>query len=224
LSLLPDWNSIESAARWSEGLFWAGIVALAVVAFTEIAAHIYSNRAAYLIAEHARVESELRQQQERETELSHSAEAAKIQRQLDTANAELRQLQPKTTGRHLSDQQKTALVRALRSFGGQKIRVWCSPNASDSVALGREFIAVLKQAGWNVPDNVLTGHVAGGDMAGIYVAYEGVLSDPSEIPPGIDTLVTTLERLGLVSDQTVYIDDTAHGGEFLLKIGRMPAK
>lgn len=230
VSVLPDWNSIESTTRWSDGLFWAGIVALILVAAAELAAHIYSSRAAYLVLAHSRVESETRQRQERAIEGQYSAEKASIQQELDKTSAELQRLESTNAelkshesakARHLLDPQTNALLKSLAPFAGQKIKVWSSDNAWDSVTLGREFIAVLKMAGWVVPDAVLSGPIAGGDTEGIRVAFEGGLSDSSQIPPGIDALISTLDRFGLVSSQTLYLDDRAHGGEYLLKIGRL---
>lgn len=219
--LLPDWNSIESTTRWSEGLFWAGIAALVLVAVAELAAHVYGNRAVYLVSAHARIEGETRQSQERETERRYSAETASVQQRLDSANAELQKFKS-SKARHLFDQQTKELLKSLAPFAGQKIDVWCSDTASDSVPLGREFIAVLKRAGWVVPDAVMTGPIAGGDTDGIHVVFEGNLSNPSQIPPGIDALIEKLERFGLISSQTLYLDGAAHGGEYLLKIGSMP--
>ena len=230
VSVLPDWNSIESTTRWSDGLFWAGIVALVLVVAAELAAHIYSSRAAYLVLAHSRIESETRQRQEREIAGRYSVEKASIQQELDKASAELQRLEStnaelkeheSSKARHLLDPQTNALLKSLAPFAGQKIKVWSSDNAWDSVTLGREFIAVLKMAGWVVPDTVVSGPVAGGDTVGIRVAFEGGLSDPSQIPPGIDALISTLNRFGLVSSQTLYLEDRAHGGEYLLKIGRM---
>jgi hypothetical protein len=50
MTLLPDWDSIESTARWSDGLFWAGIVFLVLLAAAEVASHIISKRSAFLDA------------------------------------------------------------------------------------------------------------------------------------------------------------------------------
>lgn len=218
----PDWNSIESTTRWSEGLFWAGIAALVLVAVTELAAHVYANRAAYLVSTHDQIEGEARRGQERQTERRYFAETASLQQKLDSANAELQKFKS-SKARHLFDQQARQLVKSLAPFAGQKIKVWCSDTASDSIPLGREFIALLKSAGWIVPDAVLTGPIAGGDTEGIHVVFEGDLSNASQIPRGIDTLITALERFGFESSETLYLDTAAHGGEYLLKIGRIPA-
>ena len=230
MSLLPDWNSIESTTRWSEGLFWAGLVALVLVVAAELAAHIYGNRAVYLVSAQSRIVAETLQtharsdatqkEQEREIELRQSAEMATIQQQLDSANAELETLKS-GTARHLFDEQTNALLKSLAPFAGQKIKVWCSDTAADSEHLGREFIAVLKMAGWVVPDAVLSGPVAGGDTVGIRVAFEGALANESQIPPGINALIATLDRVGLTSSETLYLDDKAHGREYVLKIGRI---
>lgn len=236
MGLLPDWNSIESTTRWSEGLFWVGIVALALVAVTELAAHLYGNRATYLVSVHDRIEAEARQGQERQTERRYAAETGSLQKKLDSANAETASLQEKlnsanavlqnfksSSARHLLDPQTNELLKSLAPFAGQKITVWCSDGASDGVPLGREFIAVLRMAGWVVPNAVLTGPVVGGDTDGIRVVFEGDLPDPSQVPRGIDTLIATLGRVGLISNQTLYLDPRARGGEYLLKIGRKPS-
>lgn len=229
MALFPDWNSIESTTRWSEGLFWAGIFTLVVVVVTELAAHVYSNRAAYLISADTGIQREALQKQERAAEQRYSAATAKIREKLDSATAELQKIQP-GKARHLLDQQAKALVKSLDRFSGQTINVWSSDSSSDSVTLGREFIAVLKRAGWNVPDEVLTGPIAGGDTEGIHVVFDGNISSPAEIPPGIDALISALERFGFISSETLYVDDAAHGrdnlqktrGQFFLKIGTAP--
>lgn len=235
MGLLPDWNSIESTTRWSDGLFWVGIIALALVAATELAAHVYSSRAAYLVSSLDRIERETRQTQEQRTERRYSTETAELHQKLDSANAELAGLRQKLDGtnallensksssaRHLFDPQTNELLKSLAPFAGQKIKVWSTDTTGDSIILAREFIAVLKMAGWVVPNAVLTGPVAGGDTSGIRVSFEGNLSDPNQVPRGIDTLIATLERVGLISSQTLYLDRRAHGGEYLLKIGRIP--
>lgn len=244
---LPDWNSIESTARWSEGLFWVGIAALVVVGVTELAAHVYGNRAAYLVSAHDRIEGDARQGQEHQTEQRYVAETANLQQKLDSANAETARLQQNlesanarlqqqldsanallesvksSRARHLFDPQTDELLKALAPFAGQKIKVWCSKTASDCAPLGREFIAVLKMAGWVVPDAVLTGPIAGGDTEGIHVVFEGDLSDSRQIPRGIDALISSLQRIGLISGEaTLYLDHTARGEDYLLKIGRIP--
>jgi hypothetical protein len=241
---LPDWNSIESTTRWSEALFWVGIAALVLVAVTELAAHVYGNRAAYLVSAHDRIEGDARQGQ---TEQRYSAETASLQEKLVSANAETARLQQQldsetarlqqqvdsanavlenvksSKARHLFDAQTNELLKSLAPFAGQKIKVWSSNGASDSLPLGREFIAVLKMAGWVVPDAVLTGPIAGGDIEGIHVVFEGDLSNSSQIPRGIDALISTLQRIGLISGEaTLYLDHAARGGEYLLKIGRTP--
>jgi hypothetical protein len=48
MKFLPNWNSIESTARWGDALFWLGIGSLILLAVAEIASHIYSSRSAIL--------------------------------------------------------------------------------------------------------------------------------------------------------------------------------
>ena len=51
MRFLPDWDSIESTARWGDALFWIGITCLVLLAAAEVASHIFSNRSSALQAE-----------------------------------------------------------------------------------------------------------------------------------------------------------------------------
>ena len=139
MGFLPDWNSVESTARWSDGLFWAGIVALILLAATEVASHILANRSADLVSVRVRAESETRNRQEQETEQRHTTETAQIQQRLTEADAELNKLRSQQIERHLTPSQRQELIRALLPYAGQKITVWCSSTAWDSAAFAATF-------------------------------------------------------------------------------------
>lgn len=49
--MLPDWNSVESTARWSDLLFWTGIIALCLLAASIMASRILANRSNFLTHE-----------------------------------------------------------------------------------------------------------------------------------------------------------------------------
>jgi hypothetical protein len=51
MTVLPDWNSVESTARWSSILFWVGMSALMVLAATQVASRIFANRSSVLALE-----------------------------------------------------------------------------------------------------------------------------------------------------------------------------
>jgi hypothetical protein len=44
MTVLPDWNSVESTARWSSILFWVGMSALIILAATQVASRVFANR------------------------------------------------------------------------------------------------------------------------------------------------------------------------------------
>lgn len=48
MTVWPDWNSVESTARWSAILFWVGVSALIVLAATQVASRVFANRSSVL--------------------------------------------------------------------------------------------------------------------------------------------------------------------------------
>jgi hypothetical protein len=48
MTILPDWNSVESTARAGDVLFWVGIFALVILVAAEVGSHKYGKRTAEL--------------------------------------------------------------------------------------------------------------------------------------------------------------------------------
>jgi hypothetical protein len=79
MSFVPDWDSIESTSRWSDVLFWAGIVCLILLAATEVASHIYGTRSTLLSDEAARHTEEQHRHDEESAEVRRKAEVEALQ-------------------------------------------------------------------------------------------------------------------------------------------------
>ncbi|MGF6812211.1 hypothetical protein OKW30_007403 [Paraburkholderia sp. Clong3] len=75
MSILPDWNSIESTARFSNFLFWVSIIALLALGAAEVGTHIYGNRSSFLASRDA--EAKLVQYQDRSLSLEQINEIGK---------------------------------------------------------------------------------------------------------------------------------------------------
>lgn len=121
MSFLPNWDSFESTSRWSDILFWAGIICLILLAATEVASHIYGNRASILSKEAAKQQQEA----EQAAEQRHTAEIGGLKSQLTEAEKKVTELQKVQPQRRLSQQEKDTLIAAMLPFPGQKISITC---------------------------------------------------------------------------------------------------
>jgi hypothetical protein len=112
MSLLPDWHSIESTARWSDILFWAGIGCLILLAAAEVASHVYGKRSTELS------EAGAHQRMADANQRATTADARAAQAQADTDALRRRQDQ-----RSFTDEQRRVLIAALTPFQGHRVKV-----------------------------------------------------------------------------------------------------
>jgi hypothetical protein len=161
MSVLPNWNSIESTTRWSEILFWIGAVALIVLAAAAIASRVYASRSVSLVLEHSRQQQQTsdhgREQYSRKIkrltdELAAAKEALVSARTIDArqAQSEAKTLTDKAEAdapsRALTAAQQQLLVAALSPFAGQKVTVESVVGDVDGNQFGHGFIAVFNLA------------------------------------------------------------------------------
>src|ERR1700688_3814769 len=93
MSLLPNWDSIESTSRWSDILFWAGIICLVLLAATEVASHVYGSRSSFLSEKVARHAEDQRKRDEDDAETRRKTEVEGLQKQLADADKKVADLQ-----------------------------------------------------------------------------------------------------------------------------------
>jgi DNA-binding transcriptional ArsR family regulator len=216
----PGWNSIDTTTRIHNVLEIYVLVLLGLLALSEAFAYVYGHHREALLS--AAVD---RRSAEVAIGERNAAETTATQNKLEAPSRQLTdELPPRNLARHLSDLQKAELVKALSAFAGQKISVWCSAKAWDSTLLGRDFLGVLKQSNWDVPNDPQNGSDIGGDLLGVQITGSGNTQATNQVPPGIVVLLATLTRLG-VTQNILYQDEPIKPGGYLLKIGRIaPAR
>ena len=224
MSVLPDWNSIESTSRWSDILFWAGIICLVLLAATEVASHIYGSRSGFLSGETARHTEEQHRQEENTAEARRKAEVEGLQKQLADAGKKVTNLETQQIPRRLSILQKNQFLAALAPFGGQKYTVSIVSSGSNEPSdLANDLIAVLDRAKWKMEGAVAFMMIAGTQPIGVEVKVNPQdANDQSPIRPALGVLVIGLVNMGLMPGPNVSPAD-APPGTISITIGLKPS-
>jgi hypothetical protein len=148
-------------------------------------------------------------------------ENSELRQKLVDAENKLAALEQAQTQKHLSPGQKRHLVEALRPFAGQKISIASIRGDDEGLRLAQEFVSVFETAGW---DHHGEAGVSTQDWPRDPVGVEVVLNEDDaradHIPPGITGLINAVRQLGLVYDNTVYMDNDVPAGQALLKVGK----
>jgi hypothetical protein len=148
-------------------------------------------------------------------------ENSELRQQLIDAENKLAALERSQTQKHLSLEQKRFLIEALRPFAGQKVSIASIRGDDEGLALAQEFVSVFEAAGW---DHHGEAGVSTQDWPRDPVGIEVVLNEDdaraNHIPPGVAGLINVVRQLGLVYDNTVYMDNDVPEGQALLKVGK----
>jgi hypothetical protein len=220
MSLLPDWNSIESTSRWSDILFWAGIVCLILLAVAEIGSHIYGSRSSFLVGEAVRLAGIQRNTDEAAAKEKSDAESAQLRDKLakaeriaTEASEKAKELDRLRQPRRLTGNQKTRLFDLLAAAPKGKLTIKASVNDPDASDYGKEIAAVFARADWTVPvENAL---FAGGDTSGIWITVRN-----AQIPEVAQTVYSALREAGIPIREGALGDENGPAAdEAWLKIG-----
>ena len=135
-------------------------------------------------------------------------ENSELRQKLIDAENKLAALERTQTEKHLSPEQKRFLIEALRPFAGQKVSIASIRGDDEGLMLAQEFVSVFEAAGW---DHHGEAGVSTQDWPRDPVGIEVVLNEndarADKIPPGVAGLVNVVRELGLVYDNTVYMDN-----------------
>jgi hypothetical protein len=240
MSILPDWNSIESTARWSDGLFWAGIIALVLLAATEVASHIYGSRSTSLVSERERVQLEASKQADRhhqtETErlinelsaaksamVSAQRDAAQARTQSQAAEESTDQAQADAAPRALSVEQKHYLIAALSPFSGQKVSITSIVGDADGDRFKQDFVAVLKSAEWRFDEKKDVEQTTTiPPLIGVQVTVNEDEVRAGRVLQSARVFVQALHKLGITKGNTLFVDNQVPVGMIKLTVGTMP--
>ncbi len=237
MSVLPNWNSIESTTRWSDGLFWIGAAALIVLAVAAVASHAYASRSTYLALEsdsgqreaNSRADGHYTREIKRLNDELASAHEAMTSTQRITAHDQVKseipekgphQAQTDTAPRTLSAGQKQLLVAALSPFSGQKVTVESIAGNVSGDRFKRDFVAVFQLAEWSFDDGVAGGpSSASHPPTGVQVTVNEDEVRAGRVLQSARVFVQTLQKLGITKGNTLFVDNQVTVGVIKLTIG-----
>jgi hypothetical protein len=220
MSLLPDWNSIESTSRWSDILFWAGIICLVLLAATEVASHIYGSRSSFLSGEAARHAEDQRKQDEDSAETRRKTEVERLQKQLTDADKKVVELQAGQADRHLSAEQRQTILAAIAPHPGQIVDLVAVATNGEAYRYAQEFAAIFQAAGWQIVNGGISQAIYTGDVVGITVTISAANGAAHQAPIGAARLIQTMVGLGLITEG--FSGPEVQGDNVQVRIGRKP--
>ena len=146
---------------------------------------------------------------------------SELRQKLIDAENKLADLEKVQSQKRLSDEQKRFLVESLRPFAGQKVSIASISGDSEGLALAQDFVSVFDAAGWDHhgADGVTTQEWPR-DPVGIEVTLNETDARDDKISSGVAALINVVRKLGLVYDNTVYMDNDVPPGQALLKVGK----
>ena len=224
----PEWLDV-GAYQLRSRFFAIGCAAvLALLFVTEIAAYGCGLRQGSLMAaaEQAadrikRLAAEAKPRPVAESSSRYLKENSELRQKLIDAENKLAALERTQTEKHLSPEQKRFLIEALRPFAGQKVSIASIRGDAEGLMLAQDFVSVFEAAGWDHhgEDGVSTQDWSR-DPVGIEVVLNEKDARSDQIPPGIAGLINVVRQLGLVYDNTVYMDNDVPASQVLLKVGK----
>jgi hypothetical protein len=202
---LPGWDSLESVKTLNFSFHIAALVFITLVAVAEIMAFLYADRHDTLIEIRDRAAALHRRQEIDEADRRHAAEIGSLNLQLaqaehqrPEAETKIEDIQQKQTGRHLTDEQKQTLIRALSPFRGDKVRIFYVLGDEEGRTYAEEFLFVFAQAGWDYGGGSgVNQGMFDKEPIGIEIMLNATQVSTGKIPRAADTLAQTLRDLGL---------------------------
>lgn len=238
----PDWIDIGDYQVRTRACEIAAGVVLVLLAVSFLVTYAYGVRQHALVAaaeqthaeELRRVssDSKARQAEDKEKKARRAAESTSQQQQqlreltelklkLRETEGQLTDLQRKQMQRRLSDDEKKLLIDALTPFAGQKVAVASSLGDDDSKILAEDFVAVFDAAGWDHGgDEGISAERWDRDPVGIEVTLNESDARAGRISAGLGALINAVRKLGLVYDNTIYMNREVPAGQALVKVGK----
>jgi hypothetical protein len=223
MSVLPDWNSIESTSRWSDILFWAGILCLILLAVAEIGSHIYGSRSSFLVGEAARLAEIQRSADEAAAKKKSDDEAAQLRGQLakaekvaTEAGEKVAELDRLRAPRHLLPAQQKALRDLLAGAPKLQVAIFAGTASGDEKGYADELASVFRALSWDV--RVVDALFTGSDTSGLWLVMNG--TQGQTVPEGPTILLRALVAAGLDIRPSISGSTLVPEGEIQLNIGR----
>jgi hypothetical protein len=225
----PEWLDIGDYQMRTRFFEIGCAVVFALLAVSEIVAYSYGLRSDSLAsaAEQSntdrikRLTANLKSRPVVDTPSRYLKENSELRQKLIDAENKLVALEQAQMQKHLSLEQKRHLIEALRPFAGQKVSIASIRGDDEGLRLAQEFVSVFEAAGWDHHGEAgVSTQEWPRDPVGIEVVLNEDDARADHIPPGVAGLINVVRQLGLVYDNTVYMDNDVPPGQALLKVGK----
>jgi hypothetical protein len=209
VAALPGWNSLESVTRIHAWLEITGIAVLVLLLLSQGLAYSYGVRKDLLANTDA---------------TAHRTKEAELQQKLSAADAQLQSKTAPTQAaeapRRLSMELQQRLIKALAPFKGQKFTTTSVIGDEEGNAFAQDFQAVFDAAGWDhgVHDKVDHRYITPTPV-GVMVAMNEGEANAGRFLPAIETLISTLQKIGIMSRNELLVNSEVPVGEINLIVG-----
>jgi hypothetical protein len=225
---LPGWDSFESVKTLNFSLHIAALVFVALLALSEILAFLYAERRETLIELRDSAAAFHRDQAVDEAEKRHAAEISGLKTQLAEAKNQVAESENRIeeanrekSSRHLTEEQKQELIKALSPFRGDKVRIFYIVGDAEGKTYAEEFLYVFAQAGWDYGGGFgVNQGIFDKDPVGIEITLNATQVATGKIPRAAEVLARTLKTLGL--PEQGFRSPGVSPGTIELRIGKKP--
>lgn len=225
----PEWLDIGEYQLRSRFFEIAVVAALGLLLVSEVVAYGYGVRQQTLMAAAEQTNADLIKHLTAEAKAHRPVEGpnrylkenSDLRQRLNDAENKVALLERTKAQKRLSPEQKRFLIEALRPFAGQMVSVASIKGDDEGEAIAQDFVSVFEAAGWDHHGEAgITTQEWERDPIGVEVALNETDARADRIAPGIAALVNAVRALGLVYDNTVYMDEEVPAGQALVKVGK----
>jgi hypothetical protein len=225
----PEWLDIGEYQLRSRFFEIGCAAALGLLLISQVAAFGYGMRQRTLMAEAEQASAErirlltaeAKVHRPAETSNRYLKENSDLRQRLNDAETKLASLERAQTQKRLSAEQKRYLIETLRPFAGQKVSIASIRGDEEGEAFAQDFVSVFEAAGWDHHGEAgVTTQEWDRDPVGVEVALNETDARAGAISPGVAALINAVRALGLVYDNTFYMDEEVPAGQALLKVGK----
>jgi hypothetical protein len=210
------WNSIESLRSLSHSLMWATAIFAVFAAVTTGVRYYVDRRAGELSSYAQKVDTEQKEQSQREREAALKLQVEAAQREQQEAREKLSKLEQNVKGRHLTAEQSASLTamakHACHSF--PMVNVTAANSNHEAQLYATEFVKALKGAGC-AADLALPIPGLTPDVVGIHIGVR----DPKNIATGANELSKILSGIGINFSISPIKPDFFPEASFVLIVG-----
>ena len=139
--------------------------------------------------------------------------------ELAKANVTIEELRKQRAQRHLSYDEKRALIAALRAYRGQRISVAAIYGDDEAKTYAEDLVQALDAAGWSLDAAGITFQRWNRTPIGVEVTLNEADARAGRLSAGTGALINAVRRLGLVDGNTVFMNPDVPAGEVQLRVG-----